>query len=91
MVVVMIVAIRKIHPFLSIMGVSLILALLALPLAGAGHHRRRLLGHVLLAGHRRILGAMVPYPAAAAASFKAWRPGDSCPSMMTVIWRQQIW
>ena len=35
MVVVMIVAISKfkIHPFLSIMGVSLILALLALPLA----------------------------------------------------------
>ena len=35
MIVVMIVAISKfkIHPFLSIMGVSLILALLALPLA----------------------------------------------------------
>ena len=48
MIVVMIVAISKfkIHPFLSIMGVSLILALLALPLAkvpgtiGAGFRAR---------------------------------------------------
>ena len=62
MVVVMIVAISKfkIHPFLSIMGVSLILALLALPLAkvpgtiGAGFS-----GTFSSLGIVIILGAMV--------------------------------
>ena len=69
MVVVMIVAISKfkIHPFLSIMGVSLILALLALPLAkvpgtiGAGfsgtfsEHRHR--DHLRRSGRLRCLRA----------------------------------
>ena len=62
MVVVMIVAISKfkIHPFLSIMGVSLILALLALPLAkvpgtiGAGFS-----GTFSSLGIVIILGAMI--------------------------------
>ena len=64
MVVVMIVAISKfkIHPFLSIMGVSLILALLALPLAkvpgtiGAGFS-----GTFSWLGIVIILGAMIGF------------------------------
>ena len=94
MVVVMIVAISKfkIHPFLSIMGVSLILALLALPLAkvpgtiGAGFS-----GTFSSLGIVIILGAMIGFfleKTGAALTMADWvirRVGDKHPDRKSVV------
>ena len=94
MVVVMIVAISKfkIHPFLSIMGVSLILALLALPLAkvpgtiGAGFS-----GTFSSLGIVIILGAMIGFfleKTGAALTMADWvirRVGDKNPELAILL------
>lgn len=94
MVVVMIVAISKfkIHPFLSIMGVSLILALLALPLAkvpgtiGAGFS-----GTFSSLGIVIILGAMIGFfleKTGAALTMADWvirRVGDKHPELAILL------
>lgn len=94
MIVVMIVAISKfkIHPFLSIMGVSLILALLALPLAkvpgtiGAGFS-----GTFSSLGIVIILGAMIGFfleKTGAALTMADWvirRVGDKHPELAILL------
>ena len=94
MVIVMIVAISKfkIHPFLSIMGVSLILALLALPLAkvpgtiGAGFS-----GTFSSLGIVIILGAMIGFfleKTGAALTMADWvirRVGDKHPELAILL------
>ena len=94
MIIVMIVAISKfkIHPFLSIMGVSLILALLALPLAkvpgtiGAGFS-----GTFSSLGIVIILGAMIGFfleKTGAALTMADWvirRVGDKHPELAILL------